>query len=181
MADDLPSLTADCTRCVGLCCVALHFDKGAYFAEDKPAGRPCRHLGDDNLCTIHHDLSQKGYEGCVRFDCHGAGQRVTGLFDEDWRAGAQVMNDMTRAFGLMLRVHEALLLLKTAENLPLPAAEEQRRQDLLTALTLPADAVKARAALPHLRPEKARIWLRGLAKNLPPDVAQTLAADAQAT
>ena len=37
-------LTADCSRCAGLCCVLPAFAASADFAVDKPAGTPCRHL-----------------------------------------------------------------------------------------------------------------------------------------
>ncbi|HEY6597232.1 MAG TPA: pentapeptide repeat-containing protein, partial [Asanoa sp.] len=41
MEDRRAELRADCTRCVGLCCVAPAFSASADFAIDKPAGRPC--------------------------------------------------------------------------------------------------------------------------------------------
>ena len=37
-------LRADCSRCVGLCCVAPAFARSADFAVDKPAGTPCTNL-----------------------------------------------------------------------------------------------------------------------------------------
>ena len=176
-----PSLAADCGQCAGLCCVALHFDKGPQFAADKPAGQPCRHLAPDNRCTIHAHLAQAGYKGCARFDCHGAGQRLTALMAGTWRDDPDKLAETTRAFGLMLRLHEALVLLEAAARLPLPPAEDQRRVDLLHALALPDDPAAALAALPDKRTADVRQWLRGLAKNLPEDVAQMLAARAQAT
>jgi len=68
---------ADCERCVGLCCVAAPFQRSADFALTKPAGVPCPHLGTDHRCTIHAQLQERGFPGCVSFDCYGAGQRVT--------------------------------------------------------------------------------------------------------
>ncbi len=56
-------LRADCTRCAGLCCVAPAFAASADFAIDKPAGRPCPHLGDDFRCGIHEHLDQRGFHG----------------------------------------------------------------------------------------------------------------------
>ena len=70
-------LTADCTRCVGLCCVVLPFSRSADFAFDKPAGTPCRHLAADARCGIHDRLRESGMRGCVAYDCFGAGQSVT--------------------------------------------------------------------------------------------------------
>ncbi len=70
-------LTADCSRCVGLCCVVPGFVASADFAVDKPAGTPCRHLRADARCGIHDDLRGRGFPGCVVFDCFGAGQQLT--------------------------------------------------------------------------------------------------------
>jgi hypothetical protein len=86
-------LAADCTRCVGLCCVVLPFQRSADFAFDKPGGTPCRHLADDHRCRIHAGLLEQGMRGCVAYDCFGAGQAVTasGRLEE---------------FGLVEQVHE---------------------------------------------------------------------------
>ncbi len=70
-------LVADCSRCVGLCCVVLPFQRSADFAFDKSAGEPCRHLADDHGCRIHSSLLEVGMRGCVAYDCFGAGQAVT--------------------------------------------------------------------------------------------------------
>jgi len=70
-------LLGDCSRCVGICCVAPAFAASADFALDKPAGRPCPHLAGDDRCTIHDRLAPAGFPGCVGYDCFGAGQRVT--------------------------------------------------------------------------------------------------------
>ena len=69
-------LTADCSRCVGLCCTVLPFSRSADFAFDKPAGTPCRHLADAR-CGIHDRRRESGMRGCVAYDCFGAGQSVT--------------------------------------------------------------------------------------------------------
>jgi len=70
-------LTADCSRCVGLCCVLLRFQRSADFAFDKAAGEPCRHLVGEHRCRIHDRLLDDGMRGCVAYDCFGAGQAVT--------------------------------------------------------------------------------------------------------
>ena len=77
---DLDFLRGDCGRCIGLCCVALSFDRGPHFAFDKPAGEACRFLSVEHKCRIHHRLATSGMVGCVRFDCLGAGQLVTAMF-----------------------------------------------------------------------------------------------------
>nr|BFE68040.1 hypothetical protein GCM10020092_013410 [Actinoplanes digitatis] len=64
-------LRADCGRCAGLCCVAPAFARSADFAIDKPAGRPCPNLAEDFRCGIHERLPEKGFRGCVVFDCFG--------------------------------------------------------------------------------------------------------------
>lgn len=70
-------LTADCSRCAGLCCVLLPFARSADFAFDKAAREPCRHLSVTHRCDIHDRLLEKGMRGCVAYDCFGAGQSVT--------------------------------------------------------------------------------------------------------
>ena len=76
MADPFASLQADCARCRALCCVGPAFAASADFADDKPAGRPCVHLGADDRCRIHEQLRPRGFPGCVAYDCFGAGQHV---------------------------------------------------------------------------------------------------------
>lgn len=70
-------LGADCSACVGLCCVGPGFAASADFAIDKPARTPCPHLRGDDLCDAHDRLVPLGFAGCVAFDCFGAGQLVT--------------------------------------------------------------------------------------------------------
>ncbi len=70
-------LKADCSACVGLCCVVPPFDAVQGFGFDKPAETPCQHLCTDHRCGIHNVLVPRGFEGCAAFDCLGAGQRLT--------------------------------------------------------------------------------------------------------
>ena len=70
-------LRADCSRCVGLCCVVPAFSQSADFAINKPAGQPCPNLRPDFRCGIHSELRQHGFTGCTVYDCFGAGQRAT--------------------------------------------------------------------------------------------------------
>jgi len=113
-------LRPDCSRCVGLCCVALAFDRSAFFAFDKPAGEPCRNLDADHACTIHARLGAEGFRGCMQFDCLGAGQRATALFPDPGHT-----SELFDAFARMRRVHQLLELLVEAERLDLDA--DQRR------------------------------------------------------
>jgi hypothetical protein len=109
---------------VGLCCVAPAFVASADFAVDKPAGQPCRHLGDDSRCRIHAELRDRGFPGCAVFDCFGAGQHVTqGTFGgRDWRESPELAASMSAAFGVMRQLHELLWHLTEALGLELPRA-----------------------------------------------------------
>jgi hypothetical protein len=101
---DDASLRADCSRCIGLCCVLLAFDRGPLFAFDKGPGEACRHLDGSNRCAIHEDLEGRGLAGCVHYDCFGAGQVVTAMFaGRSWRDDQTTMREMYDAF---VRVRE---------------------------------------------------------------------------
>lgn len=133
---DIPSLEADCANCAALCCMAPAFDVSPQFAIDKPAATPCPNLGPGHSCRIHARLTQEGFEGCVRYTCHGAGQRVTqALFGgRSWQDLPELMRPMTEAFLVMRRVHDLLLLLAEAGKLPLAAASRERYETLLQEL-----------------------------------------------
>ncbi|MER7457662.1 pentapeptide repeat-containing protein [Micromonospora sp. NPDC126480] len=116
-------LRADCSRCVGLCCVAPAFAASADFAIDKPAGRPCPNLRPDSRCGIHAHLRDRGFPGCTVFDCFGAGQRVTqAIFDgRDWRDDPAAARDMFDTFAVVRPLHELLWHLTEALALDPPA------------------------------------------------------------
>ncbi|MEO6513011.1 MAG: pentapeptide repeat-containing protein [Nocardioides sp.] len=105
-------LVADCSRCVGLCCVLLPFQRSADFAFDKAPGEPCRNLADDHRCRIHTSLLDEGMRGCVAYDCFGAGQTVT-------------ESDRVGDFHLVEQVHEIAWYLTEAGELPLLAEAER--------------------------------------------------------
>ncbi len=103
-------LSADCSRCAGLCCVLLPFRAVDGFAVDKPGGTPCTNLRDDNLCGIHDRLAESGWPGCTAYDCRGAGQHVTqgtyaGLA---WRDGDVHLGEMAAVFSVMRVLHGRL-------------------------------------------------------------------------
>lgn len=136
----LPALTPDCQACDALCCVLLAFDASAAFAFDKPACVACRHLTDGNLCRIHSGLADQGFKGCVSFDCHGAGQKVSQAFKgRSWRQDPSQFAAIDAAFRLQRRLHEALALLVQSANLPLTAAQDATRQTLMHTLTAAPD------------------------------------------
>jgi uncharacterized protein YjbI with pentapeptide repeats len=97
------SLAADCSRCVGLCCVAPAFVASSDFAFSKPAGVACRHLAADASCSIHARLVPSGLRGCVAYDCFGAGQRVVAVFGGGGRSA-----EMLSAYEVVRQLHELL-------------------------------------------------------------------------
>ena len=138
-------LTADCSRCAGLCCVLPAFAASADFAVDKPAGTPCRHLRADDRCGIHDRLRDRGFPGCVVFDCFGAGQRVT----QDTFAGAGWRDDpgtaagMAAVFPVMRQLTELLWHLTEARTL-VPAGPVRTAVEEASART--AELTRAPAA-----------------------------------
>jgi uncharacterized protein YjbI with pentapeptide repeats len=109
-------LQADCGSCAGLCCVAPAFAKSSDFAIDKPAGRPCPNLAGDFRCSIHEHLDERGFRGCIVFDCFGAGQRITQetFGGRDWRSAPELAAPMFAALPVMRQLHELLWLLTEA-------------------------------------------------------------------
>jgi uncharacterized protein YjbI with pentapeptide repeats len=107
------SLAADCSRCVGLCCVAPAFAASADFAFSKPAGVACRHLAADASCSIHDRLIPSGFPGCVAYDCFGAGQRVVALF-----GGGPRSAPMLSAYETVRQLHELLWYVADALSRP---------------------------------------------------------------
>lgn len=104
------------------------------FAIDKAAGQLCPNLDECGRCSIHASRAREGYQGCVDFDCFGAGQRVT----QQFFGGLSCIDDpslrepMSRAFATVLRAHECLSLLDRARNLDL-APSDRRLLDALSA------------------------------------------------
>jgi uncharacterized protein YjbI with pentapeptide repeats len=112
-------LAPDCSRCAGLCCVAPAFAKSSDFAIDKPAGRACPNLGDDFRCGIHDHLRERGFPGCVVFDCFGAGQQVTQVTfgGRDWRSEPELARPMFALLPVMRQLHELMWYLSEALKL----------------------------------------------------------------
>jgi hypothetical protein len=124
-------LEADCGRCSGLCCVAPAFARSADFALDKPAETPCPNLlvsvpgRSDAPCRIHAELPERGFPGCVAFDCFGAGQRVSA----DWRDGPVPAREAFDAFAVLRPLHEILWYLAD----PVPEAPPALRDEVTAA------------------------------------------------
>ena len=101
-------LSADCGRCMALCCVAPGFTKSADFAISKRPGEPCPHLEQNFGCGIHDRLRPSGFPGCTVFDCFGAGQQVTQVTfaGQDWRSHPDQARAMFASFAVMRQLHE---------------------------------------------------------------------------
>lgn len=107
------SLRGDCSRCIGLCCVILAFDRGPLFGFDKPPGRACRHLDGCDRCSIHEALDVRGFAGCAAYDCFGAGQVVTAMFEgRHWSDGERTLRAMYDAFILVREANSRVLAAK---------------------------------------------------------------------
>ena len=114
------SLQADCGSCAGLCCVALAFGTAAGFGFDKPAGEPCTNLQEDDRCSIHPVLRQRGFSGCTVFDCQGTGQKITQVTfgGRSWREEPESRELMFVTFQVMRPLHELLWYLDDALGRP---------------------------------------------------------------
>ncbi len=100
-----PSLRADCSRCIGLCCIALAFDRGPSFAFDKATGEACPQLTASHACRIHDHLEPAGMSGCAAYDCLGAGQLTTAMFAGlATAASPATRRAMFRAFAVLREV-----------------------------------------------------------------------------
>ncbi|WP_079529659.1 pentapeptide repeat-containing protein [Halobacillus hunanensis] len=116
MFDELKS---DCENCFGLCCVALPYVKSADFPTKKDGGEPCQHLCANHLCSIHDQLREKGFRGCVSYECFGAGQHVSQNIykGHEWRGEPERAKEMFAVFPIVQQLHEMLWYLKQALSL----------------------------------------------------------------
>ncbi|MFV1593398.1 hypothetical protein VWZ88_13140 [Phaeobacter sp. JH20_36] len=136
---DLPELTADCSRCAALCCVAYPFEEDEDFAILKETDTPCPNLSQSCFsCTIHASLNTRGFGGCIAYSCAGAGQRVSEVLfqGETWRDDPDLLPHMTHALRVLRPIHEALLILREAAGLPLPDALRADLNVLLATLAV---------------------------------------------
>lgn len=178
-SDDATALRADCSRCAGLCCVALPFARSSDFAFTKSAGDPCGNLTEGFGCGIHTRLRSSGMRGCTVYDCFGAGQQVVqGTYaGETWRDGAPAA-EMFEVFPVVKNLHELLWYLTdalaheaAAPEHPALHAETTRTQTLTRRapaelLSLDVDAERQRVNTVLLR---ASALVRGQAPGRPRD------------
>ncbi len=149
-----PSLRADCARCAAVCCVALSFDRSLGFPIDKPAGQRCPHLDGAARCSIHQSRERRGFAGCVRYDCLGAGQRVTAELEltPGWWSRRDDRTRVLEAFARVRLTHQLLEFLVAAEELDLThPQEEQRRAWVERVLRSCGDSTLEAAVLEFLR------------------------------
>ena len=140
------TFAADCSKCFGLCCTALSFDRSDQFGHDKLAGQPCQYLQADFRCRIHEKREDLGYSGCEAFDCLGAGQRASAAFaGENWRRDAAVARRLYARFSQLLSLQEMRQALETAQSLDISASLHLKRRDLLTRLGNEADSAHTEA------------------------------------
>ncbi len=142
-------LAADCGACRALCCIGPGYVASADFAHTKAPGVPCHHLDGEARCAIHPQLRQRGYAGCVAYDCLGAGQRVVAALRD------APVSELVAALHLLLPVHEMLwyltdLLARTRD--PWLTSMADRLLALADGVPAPADVAAARAEVgPALR------------------------------
>lgn len=131
----LPVLSADCSRCFGLCCVLLPFSARSGFGVDKASGTPCHHLDGADRCGIHATLREDGWVGCTVFDCFGAGQQVSQVTyaGVSWREHDN-LGEMAAVLSVMRQLHEMLAHLSEAVRRS-PDAAAARLLDEVAGLT----------------------------------------------
>jgi hypothetical protein len=139
-ADRSAEFRADCDNCFSLCCVAPAFSASSDFAVSKPAGHPCANLLADHRCSIHDRLRPSGFNGCVVFDCLGAGPKVSNVVfgGLDWRDHPDQAEIMFDVFAVVRQLQEMLWYLDQAVVVA-PAgalrAEASQRREATARLT----------------------------------------------
>jgi len=135
------SLEPDCDKCSALCCIAPSFAKSESFAFDKTAGVRCKHMTDDYRCEIHNVLPDKGHQGCVDYQCYGAGQKVTQDIYQGrtWMTHPDEAEEIFSVYFAVKAVHELLGYLAGGLALcedPQISDEIEKMQDELEEMTL---------------------------------------------
>ncbi|MER7005487.1 pentapeptide repeat-containing protein [Dactylosporangium sp. NPDC000555] len=117
---DADSFRGNCEECFGLCCVAPSFSVSPDFAVDKAAGDSCPNLRRDHRCTIHGSLRARGFNGCVAYDCLGAGQKVAQVTfgGRSWREAPDTAERMFETFRVVRQLQQLLFSLVGAMELP---------------------------------------------------------------
>lgn len=117
----LEALHIQCSSCSGLCCVALFISKVDGFPIDKPAGIPCQHLQKDYFCDIHEKLACRHMNACLSFDCLGAGQLTTQVYQNTtWRSHPEHSDKIYQTFFHVYQLQHIAWYLLEASTLSLP-------------------------------------------------------------
>lgn len=164
-------LVTDCGRCFALCCVATTFQASPEFAADKDAHTACPQLGADHRCTVHSALVDRGYAGCVIYDCRGAGVVVSQqtFAGRDWRTHPDEATAMFEAFLVVRVLHEQLELLLGARDLPLPADVVADIDALIT--TVSTASLLPSSSLHHGLADRLRAETTAMLRRLAPHLS----------
>lgn len=147
----------ECGKCFALCCVALSFQRSADFGHDKPSGQACHFLETDYRCRIHAQKEALGYEGCIEFDCLGAGQRASaGFAGLNFSGGPAVARRLYGRFTELLKLQEMRQALVDAGEFPLSVEMDKERRALLERFARSADVPRQ-----DLDPEAGQLLAEG--------------------
>ncbi len=136
------------------------------FAIDKKTGLPCPNLLPSGKCAIYNERHSLGFNGCIHYDCLGAGQRLTNYHRE---VGSSFLTTdaLLSLFFKIYQTHELLLVLLQAFKLPIKA------EDRIALKYFVAQMNKSHESLDWLKTlsddclqEKIRAFLRTLSKYL---------------
>ena len=88
------------------------------------------------MCSIHDSLTEKGFPGCVAYDCLGAGNRVVQevFAGRSWQDEPRLTRPMMEAFSGMREVHKRIDLLRAALTLSLDPRADQTCREFLARL-----------------------------------------------
>lgn len=145
----LSRLISDCSKCFGLCCTALYFSAAEGFPRNKAAGKPCSNLLQDFRCAVHDKLEDRGYKGCISYDCFGAGQKVSEIIygGHSWRETPESSKEMFEVFIAVRQLHEILWYLTQATELQTSQPISKKLTQMISSIkglinSSPADILK---------------------------------------
>jgi hypothetical protein len=138
---DAATLRPECERCAALCCIAFAAEKSAAFNADKAAGEPCPNLDACGQCKIYDQRLDRGFGGCIQYDCLGAGQRVVQqhFAGRTWMDDPDLLAPTLAAFALVRQAHKLASLLVTAGLANLSPDDRAALEGLLAELDAVAD------------------------------------------
>lgn len=132
-SEELLQLKTNCSKCSGLCCVALFFSKMDGFPKDKKAGQPCNNLLDDFRCKIHTQLEDRNLKGCIGYDCFGAGQHVTQCIyqGKTYRDLTNQATEIFDVFIIVFQLYQVRYYLLEVLTLDISSKKKERIKDLI--------------------------------------------------